>query len=119
MFTVTFQINASRLEKLMAAAQFISMPDPTIKYNGEAKEAVVTGKKKRRYMGDGAILSLTGKTAQVGSMREKVLEAMELLEKEHGIGTITRGVLKEDLAKKQLDTQVLYQLVREGYLKKV
>lgn len=77
------------------------------------------GKKKRRYMGDDAVLSLTGKKATEGSMREKCLETMEKLEVTHGIGTVTRGVLKGQLVKDKLDTQILYQLVREGYLKKL
>jgi len=63
-------------------------------------------------------LSLTGKNATKGSMRESVLKTMERLEKKHGIGSVTRGMLKEKLVEKELDTQILYQLVREGYLKK-
>ena len=73
---------------------------------------------KRTHMTADTVISLTGKKAAKGSMREKCLEAMELLEKKHGIGSVTRGMLREDLGAKNLDTQVLYQLVREGYLKK-
>lgn len=75
--------------------------------------------KKRVHMTSDTILSLTGKKATKGSMRERCLEAMELLEKEHGIGNVTRGRLKQDLVDKGLDKQVLYQLVREGYLKRL
>jgi len=72
----------------------------------------------RGQMKNGTFLSLTGKNATKGSMRESVLKTMERLEKKHGIGNVNRGMLKEKLVEKDLDTQILYQLIREGYLKK-
>jgi len=72
----------------------------------------------RKQMGDDTFLSLTGKKGREGSMREKVLEMMELLEKEHGIGNVTRGMLKEKLVKAKFPTPIVYQLVHDGFLKK-
>jgi len=72
----------------------------------------------RAQMSNGTFLSLTGKSAQKGSMRESVLKTMEKLEQKHGIGNVNRGMLKEKLNEKELDTQILYQLLRDGYLKK-
>ncbi len=74
---------------------------------------------KKSMMAKDQILSMTGKKATEGSMREQVLETMERLEKKNGIGSVTRAMLKEELIKKKQDTQILYQLVREGYLKKL
>jgi len=61
-------------------------------------------------------LSLTGKSAQQGSMREAVLTTFEKLEKKHGIGNVSRVQLREDCTKKDLDSQIIYQLIRDGYL---
>ena len=62
-------------------------------------------------------LTMTGKNAQPGSMREQVLTAFEKLEKKHKIGNVTRKMLREDCDKKDLDSQIIYQLIRDGYLK--
>ena len=78
---------------------------------------IIEPTKSGRMKGE-TYLSLTGKEATKGSMRAKVLVTMEKLEVKHGVGSVTRNMLKEQLVKKDLDTQILYQLIREGYLKK-
>lgn len=85
--------------------------DPAPKANGK--------KRGTPYATDEDILSLTGKTAQKGSMRESVLVTFEKLEKKHGIGSVNRKMLRDACEKKQQDTQILYQLIRDGYLKKL
>lgn len=115
MFRVTFNVSSGRLEKLLQAAKFINMPEPEIKYNGEAKGAVVTVKSKRAN-GE-QILSLTGKKANKGSNREKILVLLEKLEVKHGPGSITREELKEACWKKEIDPYVLSQLINGGYIK--
>ena len=49
-------------------------------------------------------------------MREAVLTTFEKLEKKHGIGNVSRVQLREDCTKKDLDSQIIYQLIRDGYL---
>ena len=63
------------------------------------------------------ILSLTGKNATAGSAREGILTVLEKLEVEHGIGTVTRKMLREKCSSLGQDSQIIYQLIREGYLK--
>jgi hypothetical protein len=79
-------------------------------------EAKTNGKRKT-YSSPGDRMSLTGKSAQKGSNREKILETFEKLEVKHSIGSVTRKMFREECAKKGQDTQIIYQLVREGYLK--
>ena len=115
MFKVTFTVSAAKLEKLLAAAQSVKIADPDIKFNGAAAETPVTKSKKR---GNGEqILSLTGKQAQRGTNREKILIIFEKLEKKHGIGQVDREMLKDACWKRDLDPYVLSQLINEGYLK--
>ena len=114
MFRVTFNVSSGRLEKLLQAAKFINMPDPEIVYNGEAKGAVVTVRK--RANGE-QVVSLTGKKATKGSMREKILVTLEKLEVKWGVGTVTRAEFREIVVKKDQDPQIIYQLIREGYIK--
>lgn len=73
--------------------------------------------KKKPYSSPGDRMSLTGKSAQKGSNREAILLTFEKLEVKHGIGTVTRKMLREKCATQGQDSQIIYQLVREGYLK--
>ena len=77
---------------------------------------VVEDTKPPRTNGN-AILSMTGKRASKGSVREQVLTVFEKLEKKHGIGAVNRKMLRDDCNKKGVDSQIIYQLLRDGYLK--
>ncbi len=116
MFTVTIRnVHDRQLGELVAR---IGTKKWSVRLTHHGEEEPANKPAKRKYVDDSTFITMTGKTATEGSMREKVLEAMEKLEKRKGIGSVTRGMLKEELVKKELDTQILYQLVREGYLKK-
>lgn len=79
-------------------------------------EAKPNGKKKS-YAGPNDKLTLTGKHAQKGSNREKILVTFEKLEVKNGIGNVTRKMFRDECSKKGQDSQIIYQLIREGYLK--
>lgn len=84
----------------------------------EEPEAKPNGKgTKKRYASPDDILSLTGKSATNGSARESILLTMEKLESRNGIGSVSRKMLRDECAKKGQDSQIIYQLMREGYLK--
>lgn len=83
----------------------------------KVKGKVGPGTPVRSMIAGKQILSLTGKKATEGSNREEVLLTMEKLEKKNGIGTVTRDLLRNTCTKKGQDSQIIYQLVRDGYLK--
>lgn len=84
----------------------------------EEPEGKPNGKgRKKPYATPDDILSLTGKSATEGSARESILLTMEKLEKKNGIGTVSRKMLREECSKKGQDSQIIYQLIREGYLR--
>lgn len=115
MFTVTIRnVHDKQLGALIAQ---IGTKRHTIRLTHHPEQEQSSKTVGRKQMSDDTFLSLTGKSAAKGSMRAKVLDAMERLEKKHGIGSVNRGMLKEEIVKKELDTQILYQLVRDGYLK--
>lgn len=63
------------------------------------------------------IMSLTGKGATKGSNRAKILETLEILEVKHGIGKVDRKMLRDKLKRDGHDNQIVYQLVKGGFLK--
>jgi hypothetical protein len=79
--------------------------------------AVLMEKPKRKMINALTILTMTGKKAQPGSNRELVLQALERLEVAQGVGTVTRKQLKKRCEEKGLDSQIFYQLVKDGYIK--
>ncbi len=82
------------------------------------EEVVVPGKTNGKSYGSAEdVMSLGGKSATKGSKREKILITLEKLEKKNGIGTVTRKMLREECARKDQDPQIIYQLIREGYMK--
>lgn len=83
-----------------------------LKVKGVVKAGVQVGRIAGKQ-----ILSLTGKKATEGSNREAILLTMEKLEKKHGIGTVTRDLLRNTCSQMGQDSQIIYQLVRDGYLK--
>jgi len=117
MFTVTIKnVHDKQLGPLVALIGTKRYSVRLTHHEEESESKAAPG--KRVYVNDDTFISLTGKSATKGSMREQVLDTMERLEKKNGIGSVTRGMLKAELAEKELDTQILYQLIREGYLKK-
>lgn len=83
----------------------------------EDAAVLVEKKSKPKVIRPETILSLTGKKAQLNSNREKVLHTLEKLEANLGIGSVTRAELKEACDQKGIDSQIIYQLVRDGYIK--
>ena len=81
-------------------------PEPEAKPNGT-----------KRAARDGDILSMTGKTPQKGSTRQKVITAFEKLEVKHGVGNVTRKMFRDWCKSKGQDSQIIYQLINDGYLK--
>lgn len=65
---------------------------------------------------DDDIMLLTEKRPSKGSMREKVIITLEKLEAKHGVGDVTRKMLRDRCARLGIDTQLLYQLMNDGYL---
>ena len=61
-------------------------------------------------------MSLTDRRPQPGTMREKVVVALEKMEVKHGVGTVTRKALRDRCHKLGLDPQILYQLSSDGYI---
>jgi len=72
---------------------------------------------KKEYAKPMDIMSLTGKGAGKGSKRAAALVVLEKLEKKHGIGRVTRKMLREELSALGHNDQILYQLTRDGFLK--
>ena len=64
-----------------------------------------------------AILTMTGKRPQAGSLRETVLTIFEKLEAKHGIGSVSRKMLREAVVKKDINVQNVAQLMKGGFLK--
>lgn len=128
MFKVTFEVSASGLERLLAAAGEQGINNQRIDYEDTprmAKESKPATKQKRKVKKqkrvkqadtDLMIVSLSGKKAVAGSMREGCLIALEKLEAEHGIGTITRGTLRKRVEDLGLGRQVIYQLLKTGHI---
>ena len=83
----------------------------------EAKEPEAKTNSKKTRSSPDEKMSLTGKSATKGSNREKILVTFEKLEVKHGIGSVTRKMFREECARKGQDSQIIYQLIREGYLK--
>lgn len=126
MFKVTFNVSAARLERLLAATTRGGFVSPEILYD----QALSPGapvlkppkprpkKLKRRIAQPTDILSLTGKKATRGSNRERILTSLEVLEKKHGVGKVTRALLNEACNALSIDTQIVGQLTAENYIKR-
>jgi hypothetical protein len=111
-YTITIEdLKPKQLLKLIDSLPFVAMH--ITKSKAEEPEA----NSKKRYSSPEDKMSLTGKSAQKGSNREKILTTFEKLEVKHGIGSVTRKMFRDECRKKEQDAQIIYQLVREGYLK--
>ena len=78
---------------------------------------ILVEKQKRKTVSADTRIAMTGKKAQAHSNREKVLHTLEKLEANLGVGSVTRAELKDACDEKGIDSQIIYQLVREGYIK--
>lgn len=67
-------------------------------------------------MAQDTTLTMTGKTAQKGSVREAILVTFEKLEKKHGIGNVTRRMLRQTTTADGIDSTVIGQLIAQGFL---
>ena len=119
MFNITIQnVSDAKLGEVIAAIGTKKYPIKVSHFLHPDLVDVKPGKKQERnYAKPTDIMSLTGKGAQKGSNREKILETLEKLEVKHGIGKVTRKMLRDELKKKGYDDQIIYQLVKGGFLK--
>ncbi len=91
----------------------VSLPSGTSFQIQTVKEAEPKPPHFRRTNG---FLTMTGKSATEGSMRAQVLTAFEKLEGEHGIGKVNRAMIRDKCHDNSLDSQIIYQLLKDGYL---
>ncbi len=112
-YTITIEdLKPKQLLTLIDSLPFVPMHISKSK----AEEPKANGTKKGRA-GPSSKLSLTGKHATKGSNREAILTTFEKLEVKHGIANVTRKMLRAECERKNQDAQIIYQLIREGYMK--
>lgn len=130
MFTVNYIVSAAVLEKLINATDNLGIGHSNIEHLRQADKPEeikqlqappktiepVTSDVKNKRSTDADILSLTNKRPTKGSMREKAVVALEKLEVKHGIGGVTRKMLRTQCKRLGLDPQILYQLTADGYM---
>lgn len=115
MFKVQFTVSAARLDKLLETAFELGIRKPEIEHlRSEPMDEVPPAAPTRAT--DDDIMSLTERRPQKGSMRGKVVITLEKLEAKHGVGQVTRKMLRDRCTKLGVDTQILYQLLVDGYL---
>ena len=120
MFKVQFIVSAARLEKLLNTTEELGLKHSAIEHVRQEEDPIEQGapvepKIPTRALDDD-IISLTAKRPTKGSMREKVVIVLEKLEVKHGVGAVTRKVLRAQTKKLGLDPQILYQLTADGYI---
>ena len=115
MFKVQFTVSAARLDKLLEITFDLGLKDPKIEHHRSEQVEKVSSADPVRAADDD-IMSLTEKRPQKGSIREKVVVTLEKLEAKHGVGQVTRKMLRERCTKLDVDAQIIYQLMNDGYL---
>jgi len=126
MFKISFTVSTSRLEKLLETVEEVGFADYDIEFQrpttdrkpqtmSARRDPHKTQQKKRAT--DSQILSLTTKKTRPGTKRAELPEALEKLEAKHGVGKVTRKMLRDKCTELGIDHQVIYKLLREGYLK--
>lgn len=130
MFKVHYIVSAAVLEKLINATDNLGIGHSNIEHLRQADrpeeikqlqvppkpiEPVADAVKNKRST-DADIVSLTNKRPTKDSMREKVVVVLEKLEVKHGIGGVTRKMLRAQCKRLGLDPQILYQLTADGYI---
>jgi len=114
MFKVQFSVSAARLERLLSAADELGIKHSAIEHVRLTDDPIEPETSTRAV--DDDIMSLTDKRPTKGTMREKAIIVLEKLEVKHGVGQVTRKMLREQCKKLGLDPQILYQLMSDGYL---
>lgn len=115
----TYTITIEDLKPKQLLTLIDSLPFVPMHITKSKEEEPKANGKKKVYASPDDALSLTGKSAQKGSNREKILTTFEKLEVKHGIGSVTRKMFRDECARKGQDSQIIYQLIREGYLNKL
>lgn len=116
----TYNITMMNLTRKQVLDQILSVHSGVtfqVKPNAE-EEAPKKPNGKKRHASNDDVLVLTGKHATKGSAREKILLTLEKMEVKTGIGSVTRKMLRDECSKQGQDAQIIYQLIREGYMKK-
>ena len=105
----------SQLRPLLAALKE-NKQDYDLKADVELPEPEPSKKKPNGTAKDNDKLMATGKRARSHSSRGRVLTEFEKLEVEHGIASVSRKMLREKVTEMGIDSQIIYQLLRDGYL---
>lgn len=117
----TYNITIMNLSRKQVLDQILSVHSGVtfqVKPNAEFKLGWNDPRKKHgKRMSPDTILVLTGKSAQKGSQRERILLEHEKLEKKHGIGSVTRKMLNKHIGGLSIDTTVIGQLIKGGFLR--
>lgn len=130
MFKVHYIVSAAILEKLINATDNLGIGHSNIEHLRQADKPEeikqlqtpprpikpVTSDVKNTRSADDDIVSLTNKRPTKGSMRESVVVALEKLEVKHGVGGVSRKMLRAQCKRLGLDPQILYQLTADGYM---
>lgn len=120
MTTYTMTIEGLKPKQVLDLLDVMPFVPIHVTKNKADDEPKAKGKAKvKSYGKPDDVLSLTGKTATKGSAREKILTTLEKMEVKSGIGSVTRKMLRDECTKKGQDSQIIYQLIREGYMKTI
>jgi len=120
MFNITIQnISDAKLGEVIASIGTKKYPVKVTHYPHPDLVDIPNPNKsvKKSYAKPTDIMSLTGKGAPKGSNREKVLHTLEKLEVKHGVGKVDRKMLREKLKRDGHNDQIIYQLVKRGFIK--
>lgn len=123
MFKVHYIVSAAALEKLLKATDDIAVRPSNIEHLRQADDpekikqlrAPPKTKVKNKRATAGDIILLTNERPRKGSIRDKVVIALEKLEVKHGVGEVTRKMLRERCKTLSLDPQIVNQLTAKGY----
>lgn len=116
----TYKLTLSGLSQKQVFAVIDSLPregtKPVVEAENDGPGRVITETKKYKVGQPTDILKLTGKKATEGSMRASILKTLEKLEAKDGVGEVSREALRLAVIKAKLDSQIIYQLIRDGYI---
>ncbi len=113
----TYSITAHDLPEKAVLQVIAALPKNTnISVALKETEFTRPKKPKQKLNGDTPLI-MTGKSAQKGSNREKMMEVFERMEAKLGVGAVTRVQFRRKIADtKGLKPQVISQLINEGFL---
>ncbi len=119
---ITYTITITGMRETQMRPILAALKESNLKYelaadvDMDASAKKLNGTKHGKRMSPDTPLILTGKTAQKGSQRERILLEHEKLEKKHGIGSVTRRMLNKQIGGLSIDTTVIGQLIKGGFL---